>query len=147
MLVVPGSRLRLALLLLASLAACDAQRDAAPPVLAPVEQGDGRIEWSGMQPCADCEGIDTTLVLVRNGGAQNFTFSETYLAERAARFVASGRWEREGELLRLQADDGARLSYAVLADGRLQPRDARGRRLSTNDGDGLLMPVASSTER
>ncbi len=128
-------------------AGCDAQRTAVPPILAPMEQADGRIEWSGMQPCADCEGIDTSLVLAREGGRQRFTFSETYLAQRPARFVTSGAWRREGALLRLEADDGARLGYAVLADGRLQPRDARGRRLSTADGDGLLQPVASATER
>ncbi len=126
---------------------CDAQRTAPPPILAPVEQADGRIEWSGMQPCADCEGIDTSLVLAREGRRQRFTFSETYLAERPARFVTSGAWRREGALLTLEADDGARLGYAVLADGRLQPRDARGRRLSTADGDGLLQPVASAPER
>jgi copper homeostasis protein (lipoprotein) len=137
----------LAGLVLALGAGCERQRDAAPPVLAPIEQGDGRIEWSGMQPCADCEGIETTLVLARADGAQTFVLSEVYLADPPARFVAGGRWKRDGGLLRLDADDGARFGYAVLADGSLQPRDLRGRRLSTRDGDGVLAPVASSSER
>ena len=134
-------------LLLAALAACDGQRGAAPAVIAPIEQGEGRVEWNGMQPCADCEGIETRLVLTRDGGRRNFVLSETYLAERPVRFVASGRWQRERDLLQLVAEDGSRLSYALLADGRLQPRDARGRRLATSDGDGLLMPATSPARR
>lgn len=134
-------------LLLAALAACDGQRGAAPAVIAPIEQGEGRVEWNGMQPCADCEGIETRLVLTRDGGRRNFVLSETYLAERPVRFVASGQWQRERDLLQLRAEDGSRLSYALLADGRLQPRDARGRRLATSDGDGLLMPARSPARR
>lgn len=142
-----SARAALACVALLALAACDAPRTQAPPILAPVEQADGRIAWGGMQPCADCDGIDTTLVLVRDGGRQHFTFSETYLGQPPARFVTRGAWTREGALLRLQADDGTRLGYAVLDDGRLQPRDLRGRRLSTADGDGLLLPVASETQQ
>lgn len=134
-------------LLLAALSGCDAQRGAAPAVIAPIEQGQGRVEWNGMQPCADCEGIETRLVLTRDGGRRNFVLSETYLAERPVRFVASGQWQRERDLLQLRAEDGSRLSYALLADGRLQPRDMRGRRLATSDGDGLLMPATSPARR
>lgn len=130
-----------------ALAACDAQRTPAPQILAPVEQADGRIEWGGMQPCADCEGIDTRLVLTRERGRQRFVLTETYLAERRVPFVVTGAWRREDALLRLDADDGARLGYVVLDDGRLQPRDARGRRLRTADGDGLLQPLATGPER
>jgi len=128
-------------------AACGRDTGDAPAVLAPVEQGDGRLEWTGMQPCADCEGIDTRLALVREAGQRSFVLTETYLAERPVRFVSSGRWEREDDLLELQADDGARLNYALLGDGSLQPRDGRGRRLAGNDADGLLVPVTSSPRR
>ena len=128
------------------LAACG--RDAeAPAILAPVEQGDGRLEWTGMQPCADCEGIETQLALAREGRTRTFVLTETFLAERAVRFVSSGSWERRDDLLELQADDGARLNYALLGDGSLQPRDARGRRLAGNDADGLLVPATSSPRR
>lgn len=136
-----------AALLLLGLAACDRAGEQAPAILAPVEQGDGRLEWSGMQPCADCDGIATHLALLRQGGRRSFVLTETYLAERPVRFVASGRWQREADLLRLQAEDGARLTYVLLGDGSLQPRDGRGRRLPGSDGDGVLMPSASSPGR
>jgi uncharacterized lipoprotein NlpE involved in copper resistance len=141
--------IRGAVLLALALAVAACGRDAgdAPSVLAPVEQGDGRLEWTVMQPCADCDGIETRLALVREGRTRSFVLTETYLAERPVRFVSSGRWEREDDLLALQADDGARLSYALLGDGSLQPRDGRGRRLAGNDADGLLVPVTSSPRR
>jgi uncharacterized lipoprotein NlpE involved in copper resistance len=129
------------------LAACGRDAGDAPAILAPVEQGDGRLEWTGMQPCADCEGIETRLALVREAGKRSFVLTETYLAERPVRFVSSGRWERDADLLELQADDGARINYALLGDGSLQPRDGRGRRLAGNDADGLLVPATSAPRR
>ena len=131
-------------LLALALCAAGCGRDAgpAPPVLAPLERGDGRVAWGGMQPCADCEAIDTRLVLARDAGERRFVLTEVYLAEPPMRFVSSGRWQRDGDLLQLEAEDGARLRYALLDDGRLQPRDLRGRRLPGGDGDGVLLPVA-----
>ena len=125
-------------------AGCGRDQGPAPPVLAQLERGDGRVAWAGMQPCADCEAIDTRLVLARDGGRRRFVLTETYLAEPPVRFVSNGGWERDGGLLRLEAENGARLRYALLDDGRLQPRDLRGRRLPGNDGDGMLVPVATS---
>jgi hypothetical protein len=110
-----------------------------------VEQGDGRVEWAGVQPCTDCDAIDTRLVLAREDGRRRFVLTEVYLAEQPVQFVANGQWERSGALLQLEADDGSRLRYALLEDGRLQPRDLRGRRLPGSDGDGMLMPVASAS--
>lgn len=129
------------------LCGCDVQRTQAPPILQPMEQGNGRIEWQGVQPCADCDGIDTRLVLTREGRGQRFALTEIYLAPTPASFVSNGNWKREGGFVLLEADDGARLGYAVLADGRLQPRDVDGRRLATADGDGLLLPVAAALDR
>lgn len=130
-----------------ALAGCRGGDTAAPEVIAPIESADGRLYWAGMQPCADCEGIETQLALVNEDGRRSFVLTETYLAGRPVRFVDNGQWRREGELLLLTSRNDARLAYAVLDDGRLQPRDARGRRLPGNDGDGLLAPVAAETDR
>lgn len=143
------AKLALAMLLAtgAMLVGCRSETTAPPPVLAPIEGGNGRLDWAGMQPCADCDGIETHLALVNDDGRRSFVLTETYLAERPVRFVESGKWQREQALLLLIGKDGARLGYAVLEDGRLQPRDVRGRRLAGSDGDGLLSPVAAATER
>ena len=105
---------------------------------------DGRIEWEGLLPCADCDGIQTQLSLLRNGDLRSYTLTETYLAEDGdTRFVDGGHWQRDGNLLRLRGDAGAIHVYALLADGRLQPRDAQGHAFTPRDGD-FLEPVAAT---
>jgi hypothetical protein len=103
---------------------------------------DGSIEWQGLLPCADCDGIQTQLSLLRNGDLRSYTLTETYLADDGdTRFIDNGRWRRDGELLRLRGESGGVHVYALLPDGRLQPRDARGRAFPPRDGD-FLEPVA-----
>jgi hypothetical protein len=118
----------LALLVACVLASCGR---GAPPADAPlplIERGDGRVEWRGMLPCADCDGIETLLVLERRGEARRFDLVETFLAEEGgARFVDTGQWQMEGVRLSLEGEGGAARHYALLPDGRLQPRDDRGR--------------------
>lgn len=141
---------RRALWLLAAvlcLGACRREAAQPPAVLAPLEQGGGRVEWAGVQPCADCDGIQTQLSLAQDGARRSFVLTETYLASQPVRFVTKGRWSRQQDLLQLHPDAGGTLGYAVLGDGKLQPRDARGRRLPGLDGDGLLAPQASANGR
>jgi hypothetical protein len=110
------------------LAACDQSRTPADAPLPRIEQGDGRVEWRGMLPCADCDGIETLLVLERRADARRYDLVETFLAERdGARFAESGQWQMEGARLSLAGEGGATRHYALLPDGRLQPRDAGGR--------------------
>ena len=138
--------LAVAVALLAS--ACGPADDgAADDVLAPLERGDASLEWRGMQPCADCDGIDTRLLLARDGARRGFVLVERYLAQPPVRFVSRGGWDRRGDLLRLEPEEGGSLAYAVLDDGRLQPRDSRGRRLPGSDGDGVLAPVGGGGVR
>ena len=122
------------------LAACDVGR---PPASAPqpLDGGDGRIEWRGTLPCADCDGIEVQLMLERAGAARRYELVETYMAEEgAARFAETGEWRQQGELIELAGERGVARRYAVLADGRLQPRDARGRAFSRREGD-VLVPA------
>lgn len=130
--------------LAAGLAACSAP---SPPSAGdlhakqPLAQGDGRIEWRGSLACADCDGIQTQLVLQRTGRASDYRLTETYLAAgQGDRFVEHGRWRRDADLLRLQGDGGSRRTFALLADGRLQPRDGHGMALTPREDD-FLEPV------
>lgn len=102
---------------------------------------DGQAQWRGMLACADCDGIDTLLVLERAGARRRYTLVEAYLAPDGARFVETGRWQRESGLLRLRADGGGQRVYAPAADGGLEHRDARGRRLAGAAADDALMPA------
>lgn len=96
-----------------------------------------------MLPCADCDGIESQLVLRRAGNASDYTLSEMYLVgEQGARFVEHGQWQQQRELLRLRGDGGSVRVYALLADGRLQQRDAHGKPLRLRREADTLMPVA-----
>ncbi|TWI01886.1 NlpE-like protein [Luteimonas cucumeris] len=133
------------LLFLCALGACSrapAPDDAAAALL----EHDGRVAWQGMLACADCDGIDTSLSLDRRGGQRDYLLIESYLTEGGAeRFVERGRWQANDDaLIRLRAIDGGERVYALQADGRLQPRDTKGRRFATRDGDFLMPAMASS---
>lgn len=130
------------LLGLVLLAGCDNGSRSAPVSSLPqLQYGDGRIQWQGWLACADCDGIRTTLLLQRNGDDRTYILTETYLASASgARFVETGTWRTEADLLRLQGNSGAARIFAVLGDGRLQPRDGRGRPFAPRQGD-VLVPL------
>ena len=132
---------------LLALAACGGPSSPATQALHQLADSNGRIQWRGALACADCDGIDTQLVLHRAGNVSDYTLSETYLAaDQGARFVEHGRWQRQADLLQLKGDSGSRRVYALLADGRLQPRDGHGERLPPREDD-FLVPVGVSNGR
>lgn len=123
------------------LGGCDLQRMPPDAGLTALAAGDATLEWRGVRGCADCDGIETVLVLERAGEAQRFELIETYLAmPESARFADSGDWALDGQALRLQADDGGERHYALLRGGRLQPGDGQGRAFSRREAD-LLVPA------
>lgn len=117
--------------------------------LPPFAESAGQLAWEGVLACADCEGIEIRLVLDREGidpifGSGNarprYELLETFLAEDGGeRYREQGQWQREGRLLRLQADAGGERVFAIEPDGRLSLRDGRG---GEPAGDArLLAPV------
>lgn len=125
-----------------ALAACTVER--APVATLPLAAADGRIEWRGAMPCADCDGIETVLVLERAGERRRYELVETFhAADGGARFADVGDWRMQDARVDLDGDDGSRRHYAVLDNGALQPRDAAGRSFDTAGAD-VLMPVEAS---
>jgi len=104
--------------------------------LPPFAGSAGQLAWEGVLACADCEGIETRLVLDREGidpilGSGNaqprYELLETFLAnDGGERYREQGQWQREGRLLRLQADAGGERVFAIEPDGRLSLRDGNG---------------------
>jgi hypothetical protein len=126
----------------ACLAGCH-ERNAPPPASASTQAHQARAEWQGRQPCADCDAIDTQLVLERGGDRDRYRLVETFRSGNAgARFVEQGRWGREARLLHLRGDAGSVRFYALLPDGRLQPRGMHGAALEVVDQDALV-PVSA----
>ncbi|GAB3729807.1 hypothetical protein GCM10028794_04550 [Silanimonas algicola] len=99
--------------------------------------------WSGVLPCADCEGIEMALELQRESGAAGrYRLVETYLgAADAVGFEIAGEWREDtcrvggiaGSCLML-LESGQR--WFRHADGSLQAVDAEGRVL---DPDGARL--------
>lgn len=132
------------LLLCIALAGCDAPPPSAARAPA-LDAGGASIQWQGRLPCADCDAIDTELSLRRDGAKRHYTLTEVYQAAGGgARFVETGQWRQEHALLRLQDAGGGGRTYALLPDGRLQPRDRHGRQLP-GDAANFLVPVTATT--
>jgi hypothetical protein len=133
-------RLCIAWLGMCCLAGCHG-RPAAPAadaVIAP----QARAEWRGRLPCADCDAIDAQLVLER-GSRDGYRLTENYrTGGTTTRFVEQGRWQRQDTLLRLRGEGGSLRVYALLPDGRLQPRGSHGATLTSADED-VLVPVSA----
>lgn len=85
--------------------------------------------YSGTLPCADCPGIDETLVLATDGG---FVLTDTYRERPGSANVVQGSWSLEDGGTRIRLDPGSKDAtdklYEVDGDG-LRTLDADGKRL------------------
>lgn len=78
-----------------------------------------------MRLVLDREGIDP--VLGSGNAPPRYELLETFLAnDGGERYREQGHWQREGRLLRLQADTGGERVFAIEPDGRLSLRDRKG---------------------
>jgi len=150
-LVPPHRGLRLCAwsLAIATVAGCHGHAPAQAPATATQARldVDGEIQWRGAWSCADCDGIDAQLVLRRVGDRNSYSLAETYrVAAQGARFMETGSWQRQGALLRLRGDGASARVYELLADGRLQARDAHGAPLPGESGE-ILLPVSATETR
>ena len=81
----------------------------AQPGVQPVEAGaDARAiagTYSGTLPCADCPGIDETLVLAEDG---SFVMTDTYRERPDSANVVQGSWSLEAGGKRVRLDPGSK---------------------------------------
>ncbi|HEU4992217.1 MAG TPA: copper resistance protein NlpE [Luteimonas sp.] len=102
----------------------------AQPGVQPADAGaDARAfsgTYSGTLPCADCPGIDETLVLSGDG---TFVQTDTYRERPGAANVVQGNWSLESDGRRVRLDPGSKD-----AADRLYEVDGRGLRLLDDEG-------------
>ncbi len=90
------------------------------------------LDWNGTYqgviPCADCEGIKTSLTLMKNG---EFSRTLTYLGNEEAGRTETGtfEWDAGGFIITLNPEEGEPQSYQV-GENRLFHLDQEGNRIS-----------------
>lgn len=93
--------------------------------------------YSGTLPCADCPGIDETLVLTADGG---FVLTDTYRERPGSANVVQGSWSIEDGGKRIRLDPGSKDAtdkfYEVDGEG-LRILDADGKRIASGLPDRL----------
>jgi uncharacterized lipoprotein NlpE involved in copper resistance len=125
-----------------TLAACGAHQQSASDARFSKEAD---LQWRGLLGCADCDGIQTRLLLHHGATGREFQLTEIYLAHgQGARFDDHGHWQRQADLLQLQGDSGSLRVYALLKDGGLQPRDGHGAVLSPETDETLQLVKPSN---
>lgn len=125
------------------LAGCGGPRQSNAPIPG-LGQGDGEAEWGGTLSCTDCDGIDTHLLLRRQGNERRYQLLETYLAEDGdLEFAEQGEWTQvKAGVLELHGDEGGQRIFAVVDGGGLQLRDGSGETLRNREDD-VLLPLAT----
>lgn len=74
------------------------------------------LDWNGIYegtlPCADCEGIETTIQVKKN---LTFASKQTYLGKNVVPLIHHGTfsWNEAGNIITLSADDNTKRSYFV----------------------------------
>jgi putative lipoprotein len=86
------------------------------------------LDWAGVYqgvlPCADCEGIETTLKLTAD---QTYELSRTYLGSSTATLTATGsfEWRQDGRAIMLNTSSDTPQFFRV-EENRLRQLDTRG---------------------
>lgn len=71
--------------------------------------------WRGVLPCADCEGIETTLFLEKDG---SWVMNQRYQgAKEPSTFASYGKWARTAEKLVLTDAEGEKTYFRAKGEG------------------------------
>lgn len=89
------------------------------------------LDWAGVYegilPCADCEGIETTIRLNQD---KSFTITEEYLKEPNLVIESKGTfgWDKAGQMITLEAEDDLKRNYKVVENAIIH-LDSNGREI------------------
>ena len=93
--------------------------------------------YAGVVPCADCPGIQTSLVLNRD---KTYTLTTTYLGEENTTFTGSGsfEWDAQGSSILLEGIENGPSRYLV-GENRLFQLDMEGNRITGSLADHYIL--------
>ncbi len=131
----------LCLIAILGLSSCANQQAAQPAANADGDNSRVSLDWpgvyKGLLPCADCEGIQTTITLGKDNA---FTRSMNYLGKPNGQFADQGlfAWDNKGERITLTDQHGQSQSYRV-GEGRLFHLSQQGQRISGENADRYIL--------
>lgn len=105
------------------------------------------LDWAGTYtgtvPCANCDGILTTLTLDRSNA---YTLTQQYLGKSAEVYTKEGvfGWETDGNRIRMQGVDGAPLRFQV-GENQLFQLDEKGERITGGLAERYILRRAAAT--
>jgi heat shock protein HslJ/uncharacterized lipoprotein NlpE involved in copper resistance len=127
---------------LVMLAACGSNDEPAADVIVDeAHNSRNSLDWSGIYtgvlPCADCEGIHTSVTLQADG---SFSRRVTYLGKAGVPVTEEGAfaWDDGGGVVTLTVADGANPMYQV-GEGRLFHLDMNGGRITGDLADRYIL--------
>ena len=134
----------LAAMVVLSLAGCDQAKNSASDTTAQQAEAhnaqnslDWMGEYTGIQPCGDCSGIETSLTLNKNG---TFILNETYQGKEAKPFVNEGKfkWNDRGDTITLNLTSNKSVKYFV-GEHRIFRLDQKGQRITGDLADAYTL--------
>ena len=109
------------------------------------------LDWDGVYtsvlPCADCDGIQTTIVLNPDN---SYEVRTKYLGKPGEEIVEKGRfaWDAAGRNISLSNVDKSRLSQYMVGENRLMQLGANGKRMSSDvESKYTLVKVSDIVEK
>lgn len=116
----------------------------AAPARQPFDQKGFAGTFKGTLPCADCPGIDTTLVLDADG---TYTLDTVYQGKPGT-FSTDGTWTTEAGDTTVRLDPNAKSEqdrlFAIASNGELKALDLRGQPLPDTQPHSLLREGAGT---
>lgn len=100
--------------------------------------------YTGVLPCASCEGIKTTVTLTRD---LNYTMKAVYLGEGENDFLQIGtfRWNKAGNTITLSDSDGGDAQFFV-GENQLIRLDRDGNRITGSLAENYILKKQTSIE-
>ncbi|QCX53921.1 copper resistance protein NlpE N-terminal domain-containing protein [Elizabethkingia sp. JS20170427COW] len=102
-----------------SLASCTATKTASTTTVPDMHTSENALSYDGIYrgvlPCADCEGIKTTLYIMQD---KTFKMVSEYLGKEESTFETKGTftWDKTGSIIILKEQDGTTTQYEVGED-------------------------------
>lgn len=114
----------------------------------PTHNSQNSLDWAGtyqgITPCADCEGIETNLVLHYD---QTYELSTRYVGKSDDLIHTNGsfRWDESGNQIILDVEENSRPSEYIIQENRIVQLDMDGNRITSDLAEAYVLEKDSNT--